>query len=274
MGTQGAQAAASRHARKPSPALADAVQAGDARTFTLLLQMYSPDSFSTRVGSSRGAPLALRMGETCARARGVFAASSADSAPTRRHRPSCVRSPPAGMSALQLACLNQNHQMLRGLLKAGADTDLRSRDGWEQTALHIAAASGFAAGCRLLLAAGANPTLARSDGRTAQGMAAADSRVARELRVAEEMWLAHAGQRYAPPPLQPRGPLQPLRPTRRASRLPHVAASIGRSSRRPRSFATSARRSGCSSGTRTPTRAAACTARRRCAARAATPTSS
>ena len=90
------------------------------------------------------------------------------------------------MSALQLACQGQSAHFIRELLGAGAHTDLPSRDGWEQTALHIAAAcaDSFPTGVRMLVAAGADPTLTRVDGKTATDLAPAGSRIQRELGLA------------------------------------------------------------------------------------------
>ena len=101
------------------------------------------------------------------------------------------------MTALMLAVKCQRGHFMRELLKAGADPDLLSKDGWKQTALHIAAAgsSTFTTGVNLLLAAGANPCIKRADGQTAASIASDGSRAKRELELAEAAWKAGYSER-------------------------------------------------------------------------------
>lgn len=115
----------------------------------------------------------------------------------QRAHPDSLGSGGSRLTALQMAALRQNGAFIRELLKAGANPDLLSKDGWTQTALHIAAAgaAAFPAGVYLLLYAGANPTIKRSDGQTAASLAPEGSRVRRQLELREREWLEGKSER-------------------------------------------------------------------------------
>lgn len=116
-------------------------------------------------------------------------------------------SPRERMHALHVACKLRRSDLLESLVEARADVDARTLDGWQQTALHIAAADAAAppsAGrsaashasassvcIRQLLTAGANPTIARgADGKLASDLAPGGSRLLRELTLAQARWAA------------------------------------------------------------------------------------
>ena len=74
---------------------------------------------------------------------------------------------PDGMSALCVAATWGYDEIVRLLLEAGCDPNLRNLDGGQSTALHAAACQEYGKIALLLLQSGANPTLEDSDGRTA-----------------------------------------------------------------------------------------------------------
>ena len=74
---------------------------------------------------------------------------------------------PDGMSALCVAATWGYDEIVRLLLEAGCDPNLRNLDGGQSTALHAATCQEYGKIALLLLQAGANPTLEDSDGRTA-----------------------------------------------------------------------------------------------------------
>jgi ankyrin repeat protein len=89
--------------------------------------------------------------------------------------------------ALHAACAGRTEkaEVVRALIAVTRDLDARQGSGW--TPLMLAAANGMAAAVHLLLAAGADWTLANDDGHTALDLARAHSHTS----IAER--LAHAG---------------------------------------------------------------------------------
>ena len=95
-----------------------------------------------------------------------------------------------------MACAQSRLWPLLVLLEAGADVELVTRDRWRQRALHLASFSTLGvghAGVTALLAAGADPTATRCDGRTAASLAPR-TRTQKELRAAESSWAATSEQ--------------------------------------------------------------------------------
>ena len=74
---------------------------------------------------------------------------------------------PDGMSALCVAATWGYDEIVRLLLEAGCDPNLRNLDASASTALHAAACQEYGKIAKLLLEHGANPTIEDGDGRTA-----------------------------------------------------------------------------------------------------------
>ena len=114
-------------------------------------------------------------------------------------RNACVDSYGADGShtALQLAILGGRQEMIWKLLQAGADVEKASYDGWEQTALHIAASRDSVRSVNKLLMAGANPHAKRGgDGKTPRECAPPpERRVMHTLSHAEQSWEARGSKK-------------------------------------------------------------------------------
>ena len=110
-----------------------------------------------------------------------------------------------GLGALHVACTHTQPQLLALLLEAGADVELPSETRHGIRPLHAAAATasraeGFACVSQLL-AAGANPTATRVDGRTPAQLTQDNTRTRRALHSAEALWALHDTERTPRPAL-------------------------------------------------------------------------
>ena len=162
--------------RRACPALVEAVLRGEKQSvLTLLGQRADPDSFDARgIGATYLPHISPR---------------SPLDLPYLRHARQA--------GALHVACAQSRLWPLLVLLEAGADVELVTRDRWRQRALHLAAFSSLGvghAGVSALLAAGADPTATRCDGRTAASLAPR-TRTQKELRAAEGSWAAASERR-------------------------------------------------------------------------------
>ena len=110
-----------------------------------------------------------------------------------------------GLGALHVACAHNQPALLGLLLEAGADIEQPSHTRQRVRALHAAAATAKSAegvACvSKLIAAGANPTATRADGRTAAQISAEGSRQRRALLALEVTWKAREGERHPRPAL-------------------------------------------------------------------------
>ena len=96
-----------------------------------------------------------------------------------------------GMGALHVACSRNRLGLLQLLLSAGADVELASRDARRSRALHIAGFYAYgvgAAGVRILLSHGADPTAENAKRQTPAAVLPPGSRLERKLSVAAETW--------------------------------------------------------------------------------------
>jgi ankyrin repeat protein len=85
------------------------------------------------------------------------------------HNPDVNAATIDGYTALMFACVLTNKEIVRELLKAVADTELKNKNG--DTALMIASQFGHEEIVDELLKAGANPELENKDGNTAYSLA-------------------------------------------------------------------------------------------------------
>ena len=110
-----------------------------------------------------------------------------------------------GLGALHVACAHTQPQLLALLLEAGADVELPADTRHGIRPLHAAAATasraeGFACVSQLL-AAGADPTATRVDGRTPAQLTQDNTRARRALHSAEALWALHDTERTPRPAL-------------------------------------------------------------------------
>ena len=94
---------------------------------------------------------------------------------------------PSGLTALHLAVLSRQRDIVRLLLARGAAVDISDADGWKP--LHAAAREGTVPITNILLEFGADPLALTDDGKTARSLASNDN-VRRALSVAMENALA------------------------------------------------------------------------------------
>jgi ankyrin repeat protein len=90
-----------------------------------------------------------------------------------------------GFSPLQLAILRQNLQIVKYLIERDADVNLRTRDGWNMTAVHLATISGNLEILDCLIEAGANLNALDRNGSTALHWAVANDNTALALNLVE-----------------------------------------------------------------------------------------